>query len=259
MALLLGVVGLLQIPRALVHPLTVTADSDVDAFLQEKVIESIEAELFGGTALLPGQTRYLFKVNQLEERAQQQFPSLKEVAITTRWFSAWEIRLKQRLPFGTHCSEVRCMIIDSEGTAVQEVATSGIGITIQSRDGIALGEHLFGEVKHSTPAVSKKNFLKLEKIVQKLEAIGVGVAHIALRRGSYDVYVSLNNGVGVWIDTTESVHDITKALHVVFLEIPKEELESLRSIVICDPHGILWTSEVSWEQGCRSDEHGTTE
>ena len=258
---LLLIYTLLQTPRLLVHPLTITDDSDATEALQRQAISVIEEKLFADAPVLPGETQYLFRSAALERRVLNKLPALKQVELTPKWFGEWQLKLVQRIPFGTKCNEERCLLIDSEGVAVQEVVSGGIGVVLQSDDQLERGAHVFGQVEHSTQEVSRKNFAKLKKIIEKLEEMDAFVAYVGVRAGSYDVYLSLTNGIGVWVDTTETVHDITKALHVVFLEVFNDEArqKELHSIVICDPHGILWTTDVPWKRGCRDADHGTTE
>ena len=253
--------ALLQVPRLLVHPLVITNDSDATEALQQQAISLLEEKLFADARVLPGETRYLFKSATLERMVLSELPALKHVELKPRWFGAWQLKLIQRIPFGTKCNEEHCLLIDSEGVAVQEVLSGGIGVVLKSDDTLEKGAHVFGQVEHSTQEVSRKNFAKLKKIIEKLEEMGAFVEHVGVRAGSYDVYLSLTNGIGVWVDTTETVHDITKALHVVFLEVFNDDArqKELHSIVICDPHGILWTTDAPWKRGCRDIDRGTTE
>ena len=252
--------ALLQVPRLLVHPVVLATDSDVTEVVRSQVFAELEKELFGGTFLLPGETRYLFAIGTLERHLQALFPSLKEIDIRVHLFGDWELYVAQRIPFGTHCLHDRCVIIDTEGTVVQETYTGSIGLELHSEDALLLGTHVFGMVEHGTIAISRKNFTKLREVLKKLEEVGAPVASLSVRAGSYDVYLVLENGIGVWVDTTESVAAITKALHAVFVGVFQDEgtREEIRSIVICDPHNILWTAEAPWLQGCRERSYSAT-
>lgn len=202
--------------------------SDILAYVEDVLDE----RLYG----VRGSTRHLFNRGAVVAMIQDRFLSVDEVVIESEILNRWVISVTQRETFGVSCFGSECLLIDVNGMAFGRAGIH-LGHRIVVRDGLDLGDRVFGDLDGST-----EDFRKLPEIMAFLEDRDLFSDHAALSRNSRVAYILLDTGIGIWLDLSESLYETTRALHVVFEEVfpDPEKRAELASVDIRDPLRIVY-------------------
>ena len=281
-------VGVAHLPFLSVQSVRISGESDISPALQQEVRAYVDGVLGSYYRyIIPGTTRYLFKEKEIERNIQGHFLYIDTADIENNSFNVRSLTLKKRDTFGTYCNASTCFLIDTNGLVFDMTETIRIGQKVVVVGDIDVGEYLFmdtasddrlsaagegegesagmsddseqpgAEYIHNTDSVDDSetgaaDFRKISDILTFLEERELFADYISLRKGSRDVHIQLLDGIGVWVNTTETLHDIIRALYVTFdVTFPDEESRSeVSSIVLCDSQKVFWTPGDPWEKGC---------
>ena len=185
---------------------------------------------------MSGKTRYFFKKGDFEASLREMFLQADTITIESSFLNKWHIVAKRRKSFGTHCTNARCLVVDTKGVAFME-ADIVVGNILNISEGLHLGDAVFG-----SDETAVTDFQKIPEAVQFLEDGGMLVEVVSLRRDTRVVHIALENGIGIWLDTSEALYDTTRALHIVFEEVfsDPEKQAGIVSVDVRNPLSILY-------------------
>ena len=225
-----------HLPFISVQSVTIAPESDIDQAVRTKILTYAEKMLSDRAYGIPGKTRYFFKKQEFENILRTNFLEADAISVKSSFLNKWHIIAKKRTPFGTYCTNTRCFIIDTGGVAFMDTNIQ-VGTTLAISSTLHIGEQVFGNSKSAII-----DFQKIPRVVQYLENGGFLVKKVSLRRDTRVVHIDLENGIGVWLDVSESTHDTTRALHIVFKEVfsnPEKQAEII-SVDVRNPLSILY-------------------
>ncbi len=255
LAVFLVAYGVVHLPLITIQAVRVTPESDITEILQKEILIYVNNVLGEYKYGIPGDVRYFLGKHTIENMIQKKFLYIETARIDKEFFNEWHLTVKRRKVFGTTCNEEQCLLIDMNGLIFGTTDTMKMGHSVSIADDVSVGEYLFAENESDdTEKNGVEDFRKIEKIAAFLEKDALYVRRITVQKGNRDVYIELENSIGIWINTTESLWDITRALHIAFSEkvIGEDGIgANLSSIVICDPFRVYWTPDVPWKKGCR--------
>ena len=228
--------GILHLPLISIRSVSIAPESDVGHALRTEILtytnQTLRKRIYG----VPGKTRYFFKKSNLETMLREKFLQAENITIESQFLNKWRITAKKRKSFGTYCTKTHCLMIDTKGVAFIKTDIV-VGSILNIADQLHLGDTVFGS---DTAAVT--DFQKISEAVLFLENDGLLVKDISLRRDTRVVHIKLENGIGIWLDTSEALYDTTRALHIVFEEVfsnPKKQAEII-SVDVRNPLSILY-------------------
>ena len=248
-AVFLFFIGIAHLPLISVRSVEVHPDSTVTGVLQDDVVLYVRTVLDEYQYVIPGSTWYFFRKGAIEEMLLERFLYIDAVTVEWEFFNRWVVLLSEREVFGSYCDDRYCFLIDQSGLVFSRSDAGQVGFDVRVVGDIGIGEHLFDDAGDS----KAHSFEKTKEIITFLEEeLGLPVEFITVREGGHDVHVRLLNGIGIWINTVESIHSITRALYVAFSGVfPDEESRAeVSSLAVCDPLRILWKPGQDWDQGC---------
>ena len=229
-------VSALHLPFISVQSITIAPESNIDQTIRTKILTYAKKTLSEKVYGVPGKTRYFFKKKEFEDMLRAKFLQANAISVRSSFLNKWHIVAKKRTSFGTHCINTQCVIIDTEGVAFMKTNIQ-VGTTITISGELHLGDQVFGG-----GMVAITDFQKIPEIVGYLEDGGFLVKKVSLRRDTRVMHIELENSIGIWIDVSESTHDTTRSLHVVFEEVfsdPEKQAEII-SIDVRNPLSILY-------------------
>ena len=228
--------GIVRLPLISVRSVSITPKSDVNHLLRTEILaytnQTLRKKVYG----IPGKTRYFFKKGNFEAMLRKKFLQAEDITIESQFLNKWHITAKKRKSFGTYCTNTHCLMIDAKGVAFIKTDIV-VGRILNIADQLQLGDAVFGDDE-----VAATDFQKISEIVLFLENGGLLVKDISLRRDTRAVHINLENGIGIWLDTSEALYDTTRALHIVFEEVfsdPKKQAEII-SVDVRNPLSILY-------------------
>ncbi len=226
----------LHLPFISVQSIAIAPESDIDQTVRTKILTYAKKALSDKVYGVPGKTRYFFKKQEFENMVRTNFLQADAVSVKSNFLNKWQIVAKKRTSFGTYCSDTQCLIIDTEGVAFMKTDIQ-VGTTIAVSNTLHLSDQIFDD---GISAIT--DFQKIPEIVQYLENGGFLVKKISLRRDTKVVHIELENSIGIWLDISESTHDTTRALHIVFEEVfsNPEKLAEIISVDVRNPLSILY-------------------
>lgn len=246
--------GIAHLPLITVRTVHITPDSDITDILQKEILTCVNKELNTYTYGIPGSVRHFFNKEKIETMLREKFLSIKTADIEKKFFNEWHITVEKRETFGTACTETNCLLIDTSGLIFGKTPMIKVGHPVTFVGDGDIGDYLFTEnTTAENQNTGAEDFQKIEKIIDFLKKEELFIDNITIQQGNRDIYIKLENGIGIWIDTTENVWDITRLLHIAFSDkVFTEEEINFSSIVICDPFNLYWTPDVQWKKGCGS-------
>ena len=226
----------IHLPFISVQSVAIASESDIDQATRTKMLTYAEKALSNRVYGIPGKTRYFFKKQEFESMLRTNFLEANAISVKSSFLNKWHIIAKKRTSFGTYCSDKKCLVIDTEGVAFMSTNIQ-VGTHLVISETLHIGDQIFGK-----DALAIMDFQKIPKIVQYLENSDFLVKRTSLRRDTRVVHIELENGIGVWLDVSESTHDTTRALHIVFKEVftdPEKQAEIV-SVDVRNPLSILY-------------------
>ena len=226
----------LHLPFISVRSITISPESSIDQAVRAEMLASAKRTLNERVYGIPGRTRYFFKKQQFENILREAFLQTDTITIESSFFNKWQILAKKRTTFGTQCIGMQCLVIDTKGKAFMETDIT-VGNTLIIADTIYLGDYVFGSTESAII-----DFQKIPEVIHYLENSSFFVKSVSLRRDTRVVYIKLENGIGIWLDSSEALYDTTRALHIIFKEVfsdPAKQAEIV-SIDVRNPLSILY-------------------
>ena len=226
----------LHLPFSSVRSISMAPESDVDQAVQDNILTYAKSILSNREYGVPGKTRYFFKKQKFEDLLRATFLQADAITVESDLLNKWRITAKKRRSFGTHCADMQCLVIDTRGMAFMETDIT-VGSVIVVAGSLRLGEQVFGSDESAVT-----DFQKIPEIVRYLESGGFLVKTVSLRRDTRVVHIKLENGIGVWLDSSEALYDTTRALHIIFEEVfsdPKKQAKIV-SIDVRNPLSMLY-------------------
>ena len=226
----------LHLPFTSVRSIVIAPESDINQTVRAEMLayakRTLDERIYG----VSGRTRYFFKKREFEDLLRTVFLQADTINVESDFLNKWRIIAKERISFGTYCQNEQCLIIDTKGVAFMETNIT-VGNTIIILDVLHIGDQVFGGDKSAVT-----DFQKIPEIVLYLEGGGFLVKTISLRRDTRVVHIELENGIGIWFDSSEALYDTTRALHIVFEEVfsdPEKQAEII-SVDVRNPLSILY-------------------
>lgn len=226
----------LHMPFSSVRSISIAPESDVDQAIQTDILTYAKNMLSDQEYGVPGKTRYFFNKQKFENLLRERFLQADAITVESDFLNKWRIIAKKRESFGTHCANTQCLVIDTKGMAFMETDIL-VGSAIVVADSLHLGEQVFGSDESAVT-----DFQKIPEIVRYLEGGGFLVKTVSLRRDTRVAHIKLENGIGVWLDSSEALYDTTRALHIIFEEVfsdPKKQAKIV-SVDVRNPLSMLY-------------------
>ena len=236
-ALFLAVLwGLLHLPVVSVRSVEVVDQSTTDGETRAEVIAFLADLMDEYRYGVRGSTRYFFKREEVADLVRSRFLKVGSIDIDAVFFNRWVVTVTGRKTFGTFCArDDDCYLIDPFGVMFSGT-TLPVGVTIRMAGDIRVGEAVFG-----SDADAWIDFNKITEAVRFLSQYDLVVREVSVRRDSRVVHVQLQNGVGIWIDASESLYDTTRALYIVFERVfIDDDRRSVVSVDVRNPLNILY-------------------
>lgn len=202
-----------HLPFLTIRSISVSGQGDADQELRSDVLMYAETLLQEREYGLSGRMRYFFQRDGFVDALRSRFLRARDIVLRTGFWGAWELEVAQRETFGTLCINEHCLLIDSTGFVFMETAMR-IGSDIRMFDGVSLGEYIFGADEEAV-----RDFGTVPAVVLFLREKELPVSYISLQPDTRVVHLHLENGIGIWFDSSEALYEITRALHIVFGEI----------------------------------------
>lgn len=231
--------AVVNLPIISVRKVTIAQKSTIHKTLQSEILTYAKSVLDEKVYGIKGKTRYFFRKNEFEKMLRDKFLQAGTISIESSMVNKWSIVVTRRNSFGTYCTKTSCLLIDVGGTAFMETGIH-IGTTIQISDNLSVGEQVFENEDRA-----KEDFSKVPEIVTFLEERGIPVLQVSLRRDTRVVHIALENGIDIWIDSSETLYDTTRALHVVFQEVfgDAEKQSKIASVDVRNPLSIIYENK----------------
>ena len=226
----------LHLPFSSIRSVSIAPESDVDQTIQADILTYAKNILSDQEYGVPGKTRYFFNKQKFEDLLQEAFLQADAITVESDFLNKWRIIAKKRESFGTHCTNAQCLVIDTKGVVFMETDIT-VGSTIVVADSLRLGEQVFGSDESAVT-----DFQKIPEIVRYLESGGFLVKTVSLRRDTRVVHINLENGIGIWLDSSEALYDTTRALHIIFEEVfsNPEKRAKIVSVDVRNPLSMLY-------------------
>ncbi len=228
----------LHLPFVSVRSISIAPESSIDQAVRAEMLAYAKRMLKKRVYGVSGKTRYFFKKQEFEDLLRTTFlqADADTIRVESDFLNKWRIVAKERASFGTYCQGARCLIIDTKGVAFMETDIT-VGNTLVISDTVHLGSRVFSDDESAV-----KDFQKIPEIVHYLESGGFLVKTISLRQDTRVVHIELENGIGIWLDSSEALYDTTRALHIVFEEVfsDTEKQATIISVDVRNPLSILY-------------------
>ena len=203
----------LHLPFLTVRSVSVSDQGSADQELRSDVLVYADTLLQERAYGLSGKTRYFFQRDEFVKMLRSRFLRARDIVLRTGFWGAWEVEVAQRETFGTFCVDEYCLLIDAAGFVFMET-TMHIGSDIRMFDGVSLGEYVFGADEEAV-----RDFSTISAVVLFLREKELPVSYISLQPDTRVVHLHLENGIGIWFDSSGALYETTRALHIVFEEI----------------------------------------
>ena len=226
----------LHLPLIAVRSIAISPESDIDQATRAEMLAYAKRTLNERVYGVPGKARYFFKKKQFENILRKTFLQADTITIESSFLNKWQIIAKKRMTFGTRCVGMQCVVIDTKGKAFMKTDIT-VGNTLIVADTIHLGDYVFGSDESAIT-----DFQKIPEVIHYLEESNFFVKSVSLRKDTRVVYIDLENGIGIWLDSSEALYDTTRALHIVFKEVfsdPVKQAEIV-SVDVRNPLSILY-------------------